>query len=144
MNIHGFTLLYILQLIGAALIFGKMGVAEWKALIPVYNEYILYKKVWKVEFFWLHLAAKVILALAFGVTILLSLFDGNEFMILELLVTTVFVSAVTVVIHINLLHKLAVSFGHGGLFTTCMFFCSGVFMMYLGAGKDTYHCQLAC
>ena len=46
---------YILVIIGQWKMFEKAGESGWKALIPIYNLYILYKIVWDTKVFWVEL-----------------------------------------------------------------------------------------
>ena len=47
-----FLIIYLLEVIGLWKIFTKMGEAGWKSLIPVYNEFILFKNTWTSGAFW--------------------------------------------------------------------------------------------
>ena len=43
---------YILVVAGAWMMFQKAGEAGWKAIIPIYNMYIVYKICWNTSLFW--------------------------------------------------------------------------------------------
>ena len=51
MNTVIFVIIIILKCVATWKIFVKMGEPGWKALIPFYNEYMLYKKVWHPGWF---------------------------------------------------------------------------------------------
>lgn len=44
---------YILVVAGAWKMFEKAGEAGWKAIIPIYNMYIVYKLCWNTSLFWI-------------------------------------------------------------------------------------------
>ena len=50
---------YVLQVIARWKIFTKAGEKGWKAIIPVYNEFVMYKISWKTMFFWIMFALVV-------------------------------------------------------------------------------------
>ena len=58
---------YVLQVIARWKVFTKAGEAGWKAIIPVYNEYVMYKISWQTMYFWI----------VFGLLILYSIFSGS-------------------------------------------------------------------
>lgn len=45
----------ILVIVAMWKIFKKAGEPGWKAIIPIYNNYILFKIVWDTKFFWISL-----------------------------------------------------------------------------------------
>lgn len=50
----GFTLInYLLEVIGYYGMFKKMNLEKWKSLLPLYNTYTVYKKVWSRPFYFL-------------------------------------------------------------------------------------------
>ena len=50
-------ILWVLQVIALWRIFTKAGQSGWKALIPVYNIYIMFKLSWSTMWFWISLIA---------------------------------------------------------------------------------------
>lgn len=50
----GFALInYGLQVVGYYGMFKKMNLEKWKSLLPLYNTYIVYKKVWSRSYYFL-------------------------------------------------------------------------------------------
>ncbi|MDO4465749.1 MAG: DUF5684 domain-containing protein [Bacillota bacterium] len=138
MELVEFILVSGLVLLGTCFVFGKMGEQKWKAFIPFFREYVLFKNVWKTEYFWLYFLAKITLYISLSVLFLLSLWSGNELLILELGATIVFVGLVMFVIHILLTNKLSHAFGHGNVFTLGLVFFDYIFLMILGLEKNQF------
>ncbi len=117
---------YILQVIARWKIFTKANEAGWKSLIPIYNEYILYKISWRTMFFWL--------LLLFG--LIGSFFSGTNNAALQS-INAIFM-IVAGIIEIIAFHMLSKSFGHGLPFTLGLIFLNPLFMLILALGKSTY------
>ena len=49
--IFGIAFTWVLYPISLMMIFKKMGIKKWKAYIPVYSSFCLYKKIWNPIFF---------------------------------------------------------------------------------------------
>ena len=56
------VLFYVLYVIGLIKMFRKMGEPGWKAIIPIYNEYTVYKRVWSTGMFCISLGITVVAA----------------------------------------------------------------------------------
>lgn len=111
---------YVLEVIAMWRIFEKAGEAGWKALIPIYNLYILCKIVnfnW-----WLLLGFLIFLVPIFGWVIGWA-FGGLYIVILKFVID----------------YDLAKSFGKGLLFTLGLFFFAPIFYLILGLGSAKYH-----
>ena len=121
-------ILAILMIVSLWRVFKKAGEEGWKAIIPFYNQYTLYKIVWDTKYFFVTLALIVVLWLSLWLTSLTSIF-----MILYLACLLALV-----VIQIKATHKLSKSFGHGGGFTVGLIFLSVVFIPMLGFGTSQY------
>ncbi len=73
----------VLTVIAYWMVFEKAGEAGWKALIPFYNEYILFKVSGKKDLFWWKLGAQIlgiiasIVMVVAGVFLIMSLFGGD-------------------------------------------------------------------
>ena len=116
---------YVIQVIANWKIFKKMGEPGWKAIIPFYNSYILYKRTWKTMFFWIALVIGIIA----GVFQSLSQTMTDQ--------ATVFVIA-ALVLKIIGDNKLSKSFGHGAGFTVGLVFLNPIFKLILGFGSSKY------
>lgn len=117
--------LAIIMIVAYWKIFNKFGEPGWKALIPVYNGYILLKYSWNPTMFW------VVLIGAF-VTNILSMAGG------ALAVLGILIGLAMSVIGIIEYHKISKCFGHGVLFTLGLIFLTPIFLLILGFGDDQY------
>lgn len=68
------TILLALSVIGSWLVFEKAGEKGWKAMIPFYSDFILFKIADRKKWFILHLITCIIIALAWVVILLAMLF----------------------------------------------------------------------
>ena len=116
----------ILMIIANWRIFTKAGEAGWKAIIPAYNTYVLYKLTWKTSMFWAMLILAFIAGIANGIGGILCAVIYGIFML------------VVVVISITQLHMLSKAFGHGVGFTIGLFILSPIFILILAFGKSQY------
>ena len=123
---------YVLQVIARWKVFTKAGEAGWKAIIPVYNEYVMYKISWQTMYFWI----------VFGLLILYSIFSGiaaSAQNVSTFMYILAFIAAVAAcVIEIIQLHKLSKAFGHGAGFTVGLVLLNPIFMLILGFGSSEY------
>ena len=117
---------YVLVIVASWRIFTKAGEAGWKSLIPIYNEYILYKISWKSLFFWIIIALSA----------LLSIFDRNPGTFTDIFKYVVAFAAI--VIEVIAYSKLAKSFGKGIGFTIGLILFKPVFMLILGLSDAQY------
>ena len=104
-------------------IFEKAGEKGWKAIIPIYNVYILFKICWNTKTFWILIAM-------IGITIIIpitsTLIENVSPMIATLSIIVVVVSyLVMFIIHIKLIFKLGSSFNKGASF------CLGLLLLYI-------------
>ena len=109
-------------------IFAKAGEEGWKAIIPFYNNYILYKIVWDTKFFFISLGLMV------GMWV--CLFGSNFTDIFSALYWACFLAGIIIGIMCD--YKLAKSFGHGAGFTVGLIFFRVIFYPILGFGRARY------
>lgn len=117
----------ILSVIALWRIFEKAGEKGWKALVPGYNMYILFKICWEPKYFWIEFALLFCSAL-------ISEMDNP----IVGIVSIVFLAGL---LYINAIFcsKLAKSFGKGTGFAVGLFFLSVFFQMILGFGSAEYN-----
>jgi len=113
-------------------IFTKMGEAGWKSIIPIYNEYILFKRTWNTKMFWISLAIGVLGGIVDAAV------DNTAGSIIGGVCTIV-----TFVIFIMQLYYQSKSFGHGGGFTVGLVLLNTIFVLILGFGKSEYQGNLS-
>lgn len=134
MNTIGYGILslvwYVLCVIGAWKMFIKAGEPGWKALIPIYNMYIVFKFSWEPTYFWVWLALSVATVLFTGY----SYGEGAGFMYYASWV----LGFVQLLITCNVAFRLSGAFGHGIWFALGLYFFPFIFTMILGFGSSKY------
>ena len=109
-------------------VFTKAGEEGWKAIIPIYNMYIMYKISWKTSMFWITLGLAVVAGI-FGALVSVSAI----FVTLQSLVTLA-----VFVISVMQLYKLSKAFGYVAGFTVGLIFLPFIFVLILGFGSAEY------
>lgn len=129
--IYLFALVAILlmELIGYWKTFEKMGESGWKALIPIYNGYLMYKRTWVAKMYWIMFALTIAnsLIMEFGNSISASY-----------IVWAFITFAISTVITIIQSDKLSRAFGHGHWFTVGLVLLGPIFIMILGFGSSEF------
>lgn len=116
-------------------IFEKAGEKGWKAVIPFYSSYVLFKLVWETKYFWIFYG--FIFMAFFGVTIMginpdnLVLSGIGNFIVVGSFV-------VFLIIYINLLSKLSISFNKSRLFMVGLLLLNIIFLGILAFDKSEY------
>ncbi len=136
----------VLQIVGCWKLFEKAGQPGWKALIPVYADYILYGIAWKKSMFWAVLGIGLGISLVSGVTgalsglmMELSMGYGAGVVIAILGIVLSLAGGVAVAaLEIVFAVKLSRAFGHGGGFAVGLILLPPVFYLILGIGKSQY------
>ena len=118
--------IYVLEVIALWKIFVKAGEEGWKAIIPFYNIYILFKISWDVKFFWFYLGAQVVNII----------FTGNDNEFLSGLSALCWLGAY--VLLVIMFFFLSKSFGQGVGFTIGLALLQTIFVMILGFGSYQY------
>lgn len=119
---------YLLQVIGLWKVFEKAHEPGWKALIPFYNFYILYKITNMPFLFWFQLLALGLSALfqALGYVFFLFSFLGWLFALACFILQAI------------MWFQLSRNFGHGAGFALGLIFLNPIFVMILGFGGSRY------
>lgn len=121
---------YVISAIAYWQIFKKAGEKGWKALIPVYNSYIIYKIAWKPSMFWIMIALGVVYSILYGI----GYSTGSA--VVSVLAYIVYIAVI--VIGIMTTHKLSKAFGHGVGFTLGLIFLCPIFILILAFGSSQY------
>lgn len=122
-------ILYILVVIANWKIFVKAKEKGWKALIPFYNLYIIFKIFWRTSWFWCVVIATVAVGFAEGI-----LGVNNNIVVWINLAFYLFMLVVSVILY----NRMAKSFGHGTGYTIGLIFLPNIFTLILGFNKDKY------
>lgn len=126
----------ILEVIGRWMVYNKMREPGWKALIPVYSNYTLYREVWEAKYFWIVFAGSVIELALSGVTmdLLYTSATGYSMMIVVMSVVNLAIMAIRIVA----MYKVSTAFGHGAGFAVGLYILPWLFFLILGVGKSEY------
>lgn len=117
-------------------IFTKAGEAGWKAIIPVYNLYILYKISWNTKMFFVNIGLIVATLILYCMTIArTTAFFGPPPL---LLILTILSYLATYILMIMMYHHLSTAFGHGAGFTVGLVMINIVFIMILAFSPSEY------
>ncbi len=122
----------VLYIIGVWKIFNKMGESGWKSIIPIYNDFILYKHCLSGKYYLLYLLLTFASA-AFSVQ-----YPNVDTMPGFAIAAVVLIGIALMLLDISLKLNLSRSFGHGGLFVLGLLFFEPIFMMILGFNNDVF------
>ena len=109
----------VLQIVAMWKLFKKAGEPGWKAIIPIYNNYIYFKIAGVPSLFWILIVVSV-----------LSVVPNNIIVDIALILT--------MVINIYQAHSLSKAFGHGVGYTLGLLFLNLIFIFILGFGSSEY------
>ena len=111
----------------------KAGEEGWKALVPFYKTYMLFKISWHGKVYWFLLLSYIlgIISLIFFMTILKNI----RFMPYLILIL---IEIVPFIINIRLWVKLSKSFGLGIAFAIGLILFNSIFIMILAFGSSEY------
>lgn len=122
------VLVYIVTCLGMAKMFKKAGEPAWKAYVPFYNLYILYKKCWQTKMFWILFVTSLIGGI---------LNNMSEDSIIVLLLSLVF-SIIGIVIEAKFCGRLSRAYGKKTGTAIGYFFLPTIFSWILGFGSAQY------
>lgn len=120
----------IVTIIGHWKLFEKAGQPGWKSIIPIYNEYCIYKIGWNGGIYWINLL----------LTILSGFFlykMGAEQVILWVLLAML-VSLLTFILRIVFCIKLAQAYNKNGAFALGLILIYPLFVLILAFGDAEY------
>ncbi|MDD3219348.1 MAG: DUF5684 domain-containing protein [Lachnospiraceae bacterium] len=117
----------VTDIIGSWRIFKKAGESRWKALIPFYSTYTMYKVTWHTFAFWVY-----------GGIIITNVLCSYLSQANVIAVLGSFLALTTLGIHIEQMHRLAVCFHKGFWFTVGLVFLKPIFILILAFDKSDY------
>lgn len=121
---------YVLLAAGLWKMFAKAHEAGWKALIPVYRYYVMFKIAWQTRMFWVY----ILVSLATGILNYFGFMQNNSAMLYVSLALNIVGAIILVVFWYN----MSVAYGHGILFFLGLYFLTPIFIMVLGFGSSVY------
>lgn len=134
--------LWVLLVIARWKMFTKAGEKGWKALIPMYADYTLFKLVWNTKSFWIFVALGIVSSLVSSITGQLVMVDGqmtyvsNSNFLLDIIS---FVASTGLVIYSVLVAiKTALAYGKRIPFAIGLFFLPNIFTLILAFGSAKY------
>ena len=142
---------WILTVIASWKILQKAGEPGWKAIIPIYNIYMLYKIVGMSGWFWAEIVCSFVLGIImvadntsetmYMTTAQLQAFDWGSHIptLIGVIATCIFSLALQVIYSI----RTSKAFGHGGGFAAGLFFLPIIFWFILGFGSSKYNKKVA-
>ena len=127
----------VLLVVGQWFILEKMGEDGWKALIPFYGTYLLFKHAWNTKMYWISLAliGGVCISAVAGT---LFAFSGSIALAVTMILLAVAAGIATFVIDVRFMYELCKRFGHGAGYAAGMVFFEPVFTLVLGLGQDEF------
>lgn len=126
----------ILSLIAYWKIFVKMGEPGWKAIIPIYSSYTLYKKIWNIKWFVITLIVEIVLVITGSCIPVLAMTSDKNAIIPAIIFVILIIAAI--VLTVMMCSKLSRAFGHGAGFTAGLFFLMPIFLLILAFSSDQY------
>lgn len=121
-------LYYVITALGLGRMFRKAGEPAWKAWIPVYNLYILFKLCWTTKMFWIWLVVDF-------AGVLISKLNSDN-LILTLIGIVLGIAAI--VIMAKKCGRVARAYGRGTGTAVGLFFLPMIFECILGFGESVY------
>ena len=121
-------LYYVITALGLGRMFRKAGEPAWKAWIPVYNLYILFKLCWTTKMFWIWLVVDF-------AGVLISRLNSDN-LILTLIGIVLGIAAI--VIMAKKCGHVARAYGRGTGTAVGLFFLPMIFECILGFGESVY------
>lgn len=139
----------VLLIVAMWKLFTKAGDKGWKSIIPVYNEYTLFKLVWKKGVFWVTLILTVIICVLGGILIwdvMVYTLGGapgvaeDQFLMIVgiLTIAVVVLSIPLLIISIILCFKIAKAYGKGAGWGFGLLFFYPIFLCILAFGSAQY------
>ena len=130
-------IIWVLTIVAQWKIFTKAGEKGWKAIIPVYSTYVLFKLVWQTKWFWLTLVGAVVFSILYSVAMGLIVAGASVAGVILMILSIIVIIAVAVM-EIILYINLSKAFGHGGGFAVGLILLNTIFILILGFGKSQY------
>ena len=137
---------YILLIIACWKIFEKAGEKGWKAIIPIYNIYTMFKIVNMKSWFWW----SIIISICTSITFTLNGFNPYTMTEAELIgynyganpaviIALTILCIVEIYIAIVYAYRMSKVFGHGIGYTIGLILLPNLFWLILGFGKSKYN-----
>lgn len=123
-----FVACYVITVLGYAKMFKKAGEPAWKAFIPFYNQYVLFKRCWNTKMFFIGMALEIVCAI-------LNQFTTDN---LILNVVSLVIAIACIVINAKSCGHVSKAYGKGKGIAVGLFFFPVIFSWVLGMGDAQY------
>ncbi len=123
----------ILKLIALYRLFEKAGEKGWKAIIPIYNSYVLTRLTWDTKYFWISLGVSLCSSLIIQTNTDIS---GNPNSLAAFIELSFWIF--TIIMNIFYCIKIAKSYGKSEGFAIGLIFLNTIFICILAFGKAAY------
>ena len=117
------VILYVVDLIGLLMLYGKLGEKKWIAIVPFFNEYALFKRVYSTKAFWIYMICDL----------LGSVLVAFESVALSIIGVALFI--VVIVYQVKFAKNFAAAFGKGKGFAVLTFLFPAAIYLYAGYSK---------
>ncbi len=126
----------VLAIVAMWLLFEKAGEGGWKAIIPIYNLYTLFKLAWNEKTFWEVFICAVCMSIIYAVLVNFG-YNIGDFVIF-LWVCNCLLGIWILIDIIVLCTQIAFAYGRGWGFAIGMVFLTLIFICILAFGKSKY------
>lgn len=131
---------FAMLVIGHWQVFKKFNEKPWKALIPFYNLYIMFRYTWKRSAFWIYIGSSVSFTLLFGISEALVKIVPDSIWVSVLLLVSVPFGILSIIYTFLSNIRIAEAFGKGLLYGVGLTFFYEILVLVLGFGKAEYVC----
>lgn len=135
-----FLLTYVPIVIGASQVFKKCGIPSWKAYVPIYNFYLMFKLVGLGVWFVMAFCASIICKLAdlIGYYKTYAIYHKPE-VVPPIILLIIIQCIINVVIYIIFSLRISKAFRHNKLFALGVFFLPSIFWLILGFDNSQFN-----
>lgn len=132
------VLFFVLLVVAEWHLFKKFGEKSWKALIPFYSQYLMFKYTWRRSAFWWYLVGTLGFLLLFGASEAVALARPNDVAVDILIVAALPFAIVSLVYAIISNLRIAESFGKGVVYGLFLSLVYEILVAVLAFGKSEY------
>lgn len=121
---------FVITIIGYWKLFEKAGQPGWKSIIPIYNEYCIYKIGWNGGIYWLNLLLNALSGFF--------LYQMGVEQVIIWVLLSLLVSVLALILRVVFCIKLAQAYNKSGAFAIGLILFYPIFMLILAFGDGEY------
>lgn len=138
---------YLGYYVGMSQLFVKAGEKPWKAIIPFYSDYTMFKLTWKKMWFWIYVALEVIFIISVVTIYICALITPSNSSASDIFITTVIITCILGALFLGLfyayMYHIAKAYSDEPVgMTFGLIFLTKIFYMILGFGHYEYKYKL--